>query len=164
MRPVPDFQESPWTDVLGMASGRTPWALWERFQVPDLDDPSKLYLDRLRIISTPWFGIYLHRFNGPDSRPTLHDHPWRFLSIILRGGYDEVRPTGLRRVRFINLMRRGDVHYIERLHRTPTWSLMVVGRRLRKWGYVEPAENGYTWTAFDKHRHSDEFLAALEGQ
>lgn len=160
-RPIPEFDQSPWSDRNQMASGRTPWAFWERFEVPDLDNPKRLYLDRLRIVSTAWFGIMLHRFDSPDSRPTLHDHPWPFISFVLRGGYDEVRPEGMRPVRRVNVMRRGDVHYIERLHRNPTWTLMFVGRRTRKWGYVEPAEDGYKWTAFDKHQHAAEFDAAM---
>lgn len=118
------------------------WAIMERFEVPHFDRPDVNYLERLRIIATPAFSLYLHRIGTPDSRPTLHDHPWSFVSFILRGGYTEVRldpqtmTTRRRFVRFVNVMRRDDAHYIEKLHGTgPVWSLLFVGRRRRTWGY-----------------------------
>lgn len=152
-----------------LANNRSPrWAFMERFEIPDLDNPERNYLTRWRLIQTPWFGIYLHRMDGPDSRPTLHDHPWPFISFILRGGYDErVRTepdeTGfwrayLRPVRWINVKSALDLHSIRRLHRTPTWTLMLVGPRRRIWGYLD--DDG-TWTPFDQHLHSAEFDAAM---
>lgn len=148
-----------------LAANRSPrWAFMERFEVPDYDDPETNYLTRWRIIQTPWFGIYLHRMDGPDSRATLHDHPWPFVSFILRGGYDETqsytRPLG-RPVRHVNVKRATDLHYISHLHRTPTWTLMLVGRRHRTWGYVD-RDGG--WTAFNYHPHAEEFDLAMRAR
>lgn len=147
------------------------WAVMERFEVPNFDDPTKNYLERLRIIATPIFSIYLHRLGTPDSRPTLHDHPWCFVSFLVRGGYDEVRlnqHTKLpyrRSIRWVNVMRRDDAHYIERLHRTPSWSLLLVGTRRREWGYWRPisgtSRGAWYWTPFDRDVHADEFDKAL---
>ena len=50
-----------------------------------------LYLDRLRVVSCPWFGLYVHWFQTSDD-DCLHDHPWPFLTVILRGGYWEDTP------------------------------------------------------------------------
>lgn len=159
-----------------LASGRSGrWAFMEKFMVPNYDDDGT-YLTRLRILQTPWFGIYLHRFDGPDPRPTLHDHPWPFLSLVLRGGYVERRLDPLtftvneeHRVRWVNRMRTHDAHAIMRLLRVPSWTLMLVGRRVRTWGYWEPwatSADGviygpWRWTAFDRHHHAAEFDAAL---
>lgn len=165
-----------------LASNRSArWAFMERFEVPDYDGDGN-YLTRLRVVQTPWFGVYLHRFDGPDPRPTLHDHPWPFLSLILRGGYVERRLNTMTMtvneahlVRFVNRMRTHDAHAIMRLLRVPTWSLMLVGRRVRTWGYLEwrhpafsladprkvPELDQWCWTEFDKHRHAAEFDAAL---
>lgn len=162
-RPVPQFNTSPWGDQTAMASHRPPrWAFMKRFEVPYLDRPTENYLSRIRVVQTPWFGIYLHRFDNPDSRPTFHDHPWPFVSLILRGGYVEMRPERPpRTVRRLNVMRVQDAHYIERLLRVPTWSLMLVGRRQRKWGYIRPTVDGYQWTAFDVDIHGKEFDVAM---
>jgi hypothetical protein len=136
------------------------WAFMERFEIPDLDHPERNYLTRLRIIQTPLFALYLHRMDGPDSRVTLHDHPWPFLSVILRGGYDELRnyDDDLVSVERLNVKSATDFHTIVRLHRVPTWTLMFVGRRRRVWGYLD--RDG-TWTRFDAHRHGREYDAAM---
>lgn len=162
-----------------LAGQRSPrWAFMERFEVPNLDDPAETYLTRWRLIQTPWFAIYLHRMNGPDSRPTLHDHPWPFLSLILRGGYEETyveqpwraddvsepdillaNMTDLRawRVGTIHRMRARSAHYIYRLLRYPTWTLLLVGPRVRTWGYWDAAG----WTPYDQHPHAAEFDRAM---
>lgn len=155
-----------------LASGRNPnWAWMDRFAAPNYDDPTKNYLVRWRVIQTPWFGLYVHRFEGPDPRRTLHNHPWTFLSIILSGKYIERRLDPLtmkvrpRIVRRFNLMRRSDYHAIT--HVEPhTWSLLFVGPRKQTWGYLERLEHSgavgeWLFTEFDKHRHSAEFGAAL---
>lgn len=132
----------------------------EKFEIPNLDDPEETYLTRLRLIQTPWFGIYLHRMDGPDSRDTLHDHPWSFVSIVLRGGYWEMREylSHGQQISRINVKRAEDLHYIYKLFRYPTWTLMLVGRRKREWGYLD--RDG-TWTRYDQHLHSKEYDVAM---
>lgn len=49
------------------------------------------YLERFYILSTPWLGIYLHRFWASDD-DGLHDHPWHSISILLDGVYFEEEP------------------------------------------------------------------------
>lgn len=147
-----------------------------QFVVPNLDRPSETYLTRWRLIQTPWAAVYLHRMDGPDSRPTLHDHPWGFLSLVLAGGYEEVAnlPSDtqdpipgnevVRRWRrgSVHRMRRQDAHYIRRLLGRPTWTLLLVGPRRGTWGYWDqPSENGYRWTAFDRHPYAVEFDRAM---
>lgn len=155
-----------------LANNRSPrWAFMEKFIIPDYDTDG-IYLVRWRIIQTPLFGIYLHKINTPDPRDTLHDHPYNFVSVILRGGYIEytVKPkeyslwsyivsrTQLHTVTRVNIKRATDLHYIHRLLRVPTWTLMFVGRRQREWGFVD--HNG--WTRHDLHPHNGEFNAALK--
>jgi hypothetical protein len=147
------------------------WAFMEKFVIPSFDDDA-VYLTRWRIVQTPWAAVYLHRLTAPDSRPTLHDHPWKFLALVLRGGYVERRlnPTTMtvnesHRIRRVNRMRTCDAHAIVTLTRNPTWTLLLVGPRQRTWGYWEPdllPDNPqWTWTPFDRHAHAAEFDAAL---
>lgn len=155
-----------------LASGRNPqWAFLDRFEVPDYDHPERNYLTRWRIVQTPWFGLYLHRLDGPDPRATLHDHPWNFTSLVLRGGYVERRldPSTLdvdegREVRWVNRLRTHDAHAIVRLLRVPTWTLLFVGARRRTWGYLDGPmsdDRRWRWTPFDTHRHAHEFDRAM---
>lgn len=57
------------------------------------DNAGRSFLER-RGIDVRLFGVYLHRITAPDPGLDLHDHPWPFVSIVLRGGYgEEVAPT-----------------------------------------------------------------------
>jgi hypothetical protein len=103
----------------------------------------RIYLDRLRILDTPWFGIYLHRMVGPDWSPHNHDHPWPFVSFVLRGGYIENVSIDThhfeihmnRYVRWFNAKRATDKHRIVWIEREPTWTLVLRGKRVREWGF-----------------------------
>lgn len=109
-----------------------------RFDIADASEPDTVYLTRWRIISTPWFGVYLHAIHQDDGIRPLHDHPWDFIRIILWGSYVEQRPNGryvrMRQGRWSAMPALG-LHAIRRLMRTPTWTLCLVGRRQRDWGY-----------------------------
>jgi hypothetical protein len=126
----------------GNSGKRKPFQFMSRFIIQTAQ--GGVYLDRLRLVQTPWFGVMLHKFLRPDSDPFVHDHPWAFLSIVLRGGYTEMRRDNKthryhrRHVRFFNLKRRDDAHYVMQLDRVPTWTLVFHGRRRRTWGFWVP--------------------------
>jgi hypothetical protein len=112
--------------------------------------------------------------DGPDSREVPHDHPWSFVSFILKGGYDEMRknphdthaPLRLRRHRRMNIMRRDDAHFILRLLKVPTWTLLFMGKRRRTWGYWERTkfDGEWKWTEFDKHPFQNEYEDAMRAR
>ena len=139
---------------------RSRWALFRRFDIPDYADPMRSYLTRFVLLQTPWFGLYLHKIHLPDTDRHMHDHPWSFVSIVLRGGYDEFmagvvgeKKTWMRRDwqscdafgRGIELRRRGflsigfrraeQLHRVDRLYRFPSWTLVLAGRKRRAWGF-----------------------------
>jgi hypothetical protein len=49
----------------------------------------KVHFRRWRILATPWFNIYIHNILRSDEEAHPHDHPWNFLSFVLKGGYSE---------------------------------------------------------------------------
>lgn len=118
---------------------------YHQFDLTRTDDGS-LYLRRWWLFSTPLGGVLLHRMSAPDARPTLHDHPFSFVSIVLRGGYVEDRLDPMtftvsgHVVRRVNVVRKHDAHTITRLLRNPTWTLLLVGKHHRTWGFWEPGE------------------------
>ena len=69
-----------------MTRTRHRWIMLEGFQIVKNDKP---YLDRLRVVQTPLFSIYLHRIHTPDVDEFPHDHPWWFASLVLSGAYVE---------------------------------------------------------------------------
>lgn len=103
------------------------------------------YLTRLRILQTPWFGVYLHDLSGVDKEPP-HDHPWDFYSFILKGEYSEqVHPAPFVHLdigKYRRTWKPLSWHKMEKewAHRIfyvapGTKSLIFVGKRTREWGF-----------------------------
>lgn len=72
-----------------------PWQFWRWMDITGPSDHPNaehedLYLRRLYILRTPWFGVMLHWIKREDwDRDALHDHPWVFYRWVLSGGYTE---------------------------------------------------------------------------
>lgn len=95
------------------------------------------YLHRWHLIRTPWFRVYLHHFVGEDWSRDLHDHPKWFTSIGIAGSYIEETPQGRETFR-APWVRRFPPTHIHRLILAPgmtCWTLVIVGRELRQWGF-----------------------------
>src|SRR6185369_13137745 len=54
--------------------------------------------------------IYLHKFMRDDEDRALHDHPWWFISLVLRGAYTEVTDAGETRREAWSLAYRPATH------------------------------------------------------
>ncbi len=103
-----------------------PWQLWRWM---DIYGPTahaarvheELYLRRLYVLRTPWFGVMLHWIKREDwDRDALHNHPWTFYRLILSGGYVE-------EVAYPIMNAKGEVHPMQHLNT----SKMVTHRWLR---------------------------------
>jgi hypothetical protein len=94
---------------------------------------------RYYLLRLPWWDVLLHRFCLSDI-DALHDHPWNSVSIVLRGGYWEIRQDGRRwcRTGSVLFRRARDFHRIELLPGTEgrVWTFVVTGRRVRQWGFI----------------------------
>jgi hypothetical protein len=82
------------------------------------------------------FAVRLHRWEASDDKRAFHDHPWWFLTLVLRGSYVDVSPSGR------DLLTAGSVRFRPANHKhtveiqTPgTWTLLVTGRPSRRWGF-----------------------------
>ena len=129
----------PYVSVEGRRSAR--WAFMEGMTIKDKQ--GHVYLDRLRLVQTPWFGIFIHAIIGPDPDPDPHDHPWNFWSLILCGGYIEhyyIKQDGRvlsrrwPRWSLRKMAAEGVAHKITSVKKN-TWTLVLVGRRQRDWGF-----------------------------
>lgn len=123
------------------------WVLWRWVDIMKGHDP---YLTRLIIFRCPWFQVFLHWIHKPDEDDAVHDHPWSFLSILLRGSY--IEDAGIpsrnqkwlshfrrRRVRFFNFKNSKDAHQIIETHGAV--SLIITGPKTKSWGFytLDPA-------------------------
>jgi hypothetical protein len=130
--------------------GRRRWGLFQTFMIGRQNNPM---MKRLRLIQTPWFGVYVHFIYREDLDPVPHDHPWNFWRMVLRGGYIEnytADPTNeLGRPQMILPWRplRFPVDHAHRIVmvKPGTVSLVLVGRKRRVWGFWEPLPDASTY-------------------
>lgn len=97
-----------------------------------------LHFRRWNIISTPWFNIYLHGIYKRDEELHLHNHPWTFISIVLKGWYSEKLEGGHLNVRYPgNFVKRkpDDFHKIDSIHSKSVYTLNFVWNKQNTWGY-----------------------------
>lgn len=112
------------------------------------DEP---YLERyyLFLKERKWFpfNVFLHKFlkDDPDD---VHDHPWPYATLILKGGYHEWVPKFDQEGRVIGQIRhrRGPGHFrirgprsYHRIELDPgvtAWTLFMPGPHMREWGFL----------------------------
>jgi len=119
------------------------------------------------LIETPWFTLRLHKILASDQDEELHDHPWAFCSLLLRGAYQEVEPgpygrdlhAGVSWDRTRRIFRapainfRPDATAPHRLEVVdgPIWTLVVTGPRVRPWGFWTRA-GWVPWRLFETRK------------
>jgi hypothetical protein len=109
------------------------------------------YLERyyvfLRDRSRFPFNIFVHKFlkSDPDD---VHDHPWPFFTVILKGGYWEWTPTfnskgekiaEISKWHGAGSFRTAGANTYHRIELDPDiecWTLFMPGRKKRDWGFL----------------------------
>ena len=93
------------------------------------------------------FNLFLHKFlkSDPDD---LHDHPWPYATLILKGGYYEWVPTYdqqgrklcevavWRRPGHFRISSADSFHRIELDPEVTCWTLFMPGSQKREWGFA----------------------------
>jgi hypothetical protein len=147
-----------WSGQLAAPLPEPRWGFMRRLELVD-SHPDMFQITRFMIVATAWFGLYVDRIDRPDHRPRLHDHPRPAITLVLRGGYTDdygmrapgqttgpLTGTGTCLVGpgTLHRMRNHDAHRIRKLHRTPTWMLVLAGplRSPPSWSYWDNAVPG----------------------
>lgn len=92
---------------------------------------------RFVVIECRLFSIFVHRVAAERWHPKCHDHPWSFVTFVLRGGYEERLLNGTTKWRGAGsiLFRRAEFAHNTR----GSWlSVVFAGPKRRKWKFVEP--------------------------
>lgn len=105
------------------------------------------YMNRWWFIkSRKWYdkvfgGARVHQILRSDSDRHLHDHPWPYCTIILKGGYTEVTANGKQKWYGPgSVLFRGSKHF----HRLivpdgqEAWTLFITGPYTHGWGFKIP--------------------------
>jgi hypothetical protein len=92
------------------------------------------------------FNVTLHEILQSDE-PVFHDHPWPYMTIILKGGYYEHTPvfdksgklladvSKWRGPGSIICRKSKEYHWLELHNNEPTTSLFFMGPQLKDWGF-----------------------------
>lgn len=110
------------------------------------------------------FNIFLHNFlrSDPDD---LHDHPWPWATIILKGGYWEWVPKydgdiivgeekKWRKAGSIRWNKSESYHRIELEPGVDCWTLFMPGPQTSDWGFLTHKNwdsTTFKWIRFDKY-------------
>lgn len=93
------------------------------------------YLVRWRF-ETPWGSIRLHHWLAPDDPRHRHDHPWSFVTFVLKGGYTDLSPNG------DSHLKAPAIQYRDATHQHTVvpdlggaWTVIVTGPKIRNWGF-----------------------------
>ena len=66
--------------------------LWSLLGRETIGPPECPLLDRLTVVKHRRIGgLLLHRFYPNADDRNVHDHPWWFMTLVLRGGYDDMK-------------------------------------------------------------------------
>ncbi len=79
--------------------------------------------------------IYLHHIVRSDRDREFHDHPWKFVAIILWGGYTEETSKGREFIRPGRIISRPATWQHRVQLDKPSWSLVFTGKKERSWGF-----------------------------
>ncbi len=140
-------------------------------------EPGIPYLYRWNLLGigkdSKYFSIKVHKIVKSDEE-CLHDHPWPFMSIILKGGYKETtkwtpevynwrgdyfcHKNGCYTVH--KYFKAGDVlkrpahwfHQLELIDNKPCWTLVLTFKKIKSWGFL--TKNGFiNWRNYNQNEH-----------
>jgi hypothetical protein len=131
-----------------------------------------VYMHRWTLFQPRWarwlwrgFGIYVHKFVADDWTRDLHDHPKRFISIGLAGSYLEVTREPVhpgknpalwvyrsKREKFtapwLRTFPATHAHRLELIDGRPCWTLVIVLRTVREWGFWAGPHRWVPWRQY----------------
>jgi len=108
------------------------------------------------------FNIFVHKFlkSDPDD---VHDHPWPYATLILKGGYYEWIPIfngqGIkigetrhwRGPGHFRICRPSSYHRIELHPNITAWTLFMPGPQVREWGFLIDHQEKQRWVHNEKY-------------
>lgn len=92
------------------------------------------------------FNIFLHKFHKGDPGD-VHDHPWPYATLILKGGYYEWIPQFVNGVKIgefrewrgpghFRICSANSFHRIEKHPDVTAWTLFMPGPHKQDWGFL----------------------------
>ena len=90
-------------------------------------------------LECPLFSVRLHHFLRSHDMRHLHDHPWWFITLVLRGRYFDITEIdGERHASDVlepGSMRFRPAHHAHAVVTEGCWTVVVTGPIERRWGF-----------------------------
>lgn len=88
-----------------------------------------------------WFpiSIRIHHIQRKDDDRHLHDHPWNARTIIIKGGYTEIRESQgqfYRSPGSTAKLNYGEYHRITYVKPEGAWTVFITGKYQGTWGFL----------------------------
>lgn len=124
-----------------------------QFKVPigDISDPLMWRWQIFRVGTLP--RVFVHKFLRSDYDRALHNHPWWFVSVLIKGEYFEHTETGVIHRKAPSIVYRPITHrhrvelvkdrvpFVHDIHlyrERPCWTLFITGPERQQWGFFCP--------------------------
>jgi hypothetical protein len=109
-----------------------------------VDGESRARMLKWVLLATPFFNIFLHKFNGPDWTRDPHDHPANFISIGLKGSYVETvyDQNGEKlydrewRAPWVRSFPATHIHRMSSVGPKGAWTLCIASNWRQNWGFM----------------------------
>jgi hypothetical protein len=100
------------------------------------------------------FSIRIHVWHRSDDKRFFHDHPFSFITVVLRGSYTDVSPNGrdLQKTGSIRFRKATHKHYVE-VPETGAVTLLFCSPAIRNWGFWIGDKFKRPLKYFDKYGH-----------
>jgi hypothetical protein len=93
------------------------------------------YLIRWRL-EAPYGSIRLHHWLGPDDDRAFHDHPWDFVTFVIKGGYKDFNDNAIEHLKAPTVQHRSAFHkHTVVPDLGGCWTIVVTGPKIRHWGF-----------------------------
>jgi hypothetical protein len=111
-----------------------------------------LHFRRWCLIDTRWFKVYIHGIYAEDKDTHMHNHPWDYFCLVLKGSYIEETKSGDNTMTPGTIVKRvgEDYHRIKKLLTSTVYALLIVTPMKRKWGYLVDGK----WVNYETYRKS----------
>lgn len=124
---------------------RTPYThIGDGFLTDNVDEAD--YMGRWHLVQPgnyP-FAARVHHIKREDKDRHFHSHPWNAVSLILKGGYWEERPSEngstvtWRGPGSVVRLSHKDIHRIVKVADGGAWTLFITGKYRHTWGFTVP--------------------------
>lgn len=82
------------------------------------------------------YSIRVHRWLRSDDKRFMHNHPWWFVTFVLRGSYQDISLNEIEQLNTFSFKYRNSnhTHYVE-IPDSGCLTLLITGKPINKWGF-----------------------------